>query len=77
LKRKTRYKCLLVEEIANDRHRWIYENELATKAHATMRDLSLRILPVFEDHKKHLGELSRRDVMTISSSVSPIRVEKS
>jgi CBS-domain-containing membrane protein len=59
----------------NERHPWIYEDELATKARATIRDLSLRILPVVEDHKKLLGKVSRRDVMTISSSVSPMRVK--
>lgn len=66
---------MLVKEIMNDRHPWIYEDELATKARATIRDLSLRILPVVEDHKKLLGKVSRRDVMTISSSVSPMRVK--
>jgi CBS domain-containing protein len=75
LRRKARNKRLLVKEIMNKKHPWIYEDELATKARATIRDLSLRILPVVEDHKRLLGKVSRRDVMTISSSVSPIRVK--
>ena len=59
----------------NERHPFIYEDELATKARAIIRDFALRILPVTDDHKKLLGKVSRRDIMTISSSVSPIRVK--
>jgi CBS-domain-containing membrane protein len=75
LKRKARSKRLLIKEIMNERHPSVYEDELATKARAMIRDFSLRILPVIDDHKKLLGKISRRDVMTISSSVSPIRVK--
>jgi len=35
----------------------------------------LRVLPVVDDHKRLLGVISRNEVMTISSSVSPVRVE--
>jgi CBS domain-containing protein len=66
---------LLIKEIMNERHPFIYEDELATKARAIIRDFALRILPVTDDHKKLLGKVSRRDIMTISSSVSPIRVK--
>jgi len=59
----------------NERHPFIYEDELATKARAIIRDFALRILPATDDHKKLLGKVSRRDIMTISSSVSPIRVK--
>lgn len=65
---------MLVSEIMDARHPYIYENELATKARAMIRNLSLRILPVTDKDKKVLGKVSRRDVMTISSSKSPIRV---
>jgi CBS-domain-containing membrane protein len=76
LKKKARSKRrLLIKEIMNERHPSIYEDELATKARAMIRDLSLRILPVVDAHKKILGKVSRRDVMTISSSVSPMRVK--
>jgi CBS-domain-containing membrane protein len=76
LKKKARSKRrLLIKEIMNERHPSIYEDELATKARAMIRDLSLRILPVVDAHKKLLGKVSRRDVMTISSSVSPMRVK--
>lgn len=59
----------------NDRHPFIYEDELATKARAIIRDFGLRILPVTDKDKKLLGKVSRRNVMTISSSVSPIKVK--
>jgi CBS domain-containing protein len=66
---------LRVKEITNEKHPFIYEDELATKARAMMRDFSLRILPVTGEHRKLLGIVSRRDVMTISSSISPVRVK--
>jgi CBS-domain-containing membrane protein len=76
LKKRARSKRrLLIKEIMNERHPSIYEDELATKARAMIRDQSLRILPVVDDHKKLLGKISRRDVMTISSSISPMRAK--
>jgi len=66
---------LRVKEITNEKHPYIYPEEPATKARATIRDLALRILPVVDEHKKLLGIVSRADVMTISSSVSPITVK--
>ncbi len=74
-RKRVRIKGLLVKEIMNEKHPFIYEDELATKARALMRDLSLRILPVTDLNRKLLGKVSRRDVMTISSSVSPITVK--
>ncbi len=67
--------CLRVKEITNERHPFIYEDELATKARALIRDLGLRVLPVIDDDKKVLGIVSRGNVMAISSSISPIRVK--
>lgn len=76
MKKRARSKRrLLIKEIMNERHLSIYEDELATKARAMIRDQSLRILPVVDAHKKLLGKISRRDVMTISSSISPMRVK--
>jgi CBS domain-containing protein len=66
---------LLIKEIMNDKHPFIYEDELATKARAIIRDFSLRVLPVTDENRKLLGKVSRRDAMTISSSVSAIRVK--
>jgi len=66
---------LRVKEITNEKHQFIYENELATKARAIIRDFSLRILPVVDGNKKVLGIVSRGNIMAISSSVSPIRVK--
>jgi CBS domain-containing protein len=57
------------------KHPFIYSDEQATKARALIRDLNLRILPVTDSNKKLLGKASRRDVMTISSSKSPILVK--
>ena len=64
-----------VKEITNEKHQFIYENELATKARAIIRDFSLRILPAVDGNKKVLGIVSRGNIMAISSSVSPIRVK--
>ena len=64
-----------VKEIMDQTHPSIYEDDLATKARALIRDLDLRILPVTNTNKFLMGKVSRRDVMTISSSVSPIKVK--
>lgn len=53
----------------------LYEDELATKARATLRSRGLRVLPIVDDHKRVVGMISRGDVMTITSSISPIRVK--
>jgi len=66
---------LRVKEITNEKHPVIYEDELATKARALMRDFALRILPVTNENKKLLGIISRGNIMTISSSISSIRVK--
>jgi CBS domain-containing protein len=47
----------------------------ATKARALVRDYSLRILPVVDENDKLQGIISRRNLLTISSSVSPIQVK--
>jgi CBS-domain-containing membrane protein len=67
--------CLRVKEIMDEKHPFIYEDALATKARAIIRDYTLRILPVADEDKKLLGIVSRGNVMTISSSVSPIKVK--
>jgi len=66
--------CLRVKEITNEKHPFIYGDELATRARAIIRDFALRTLPVTDENKKLLGVVSRGNVMAISSSVSPIRV---
>lgn len=63
-----------VKEIMDGKHPFIYDDELATKARAMIRNFALRILPVVNGNKKLLGIVSRGNVMAISSSVSPIRV---
>ena len=64
-----------VKEIMDGKHPSIYTDELATKARAMIRDFNLRILPATDGNKKLLGKVSRHDVMTISSSRSPILVK--
>jgi CBS domain-containing protein len=66
---------LRVEEIADEKHPFIYDDESATKARAVIRDFKLRILPVLDGNKKLLGIVSRTNIMAISSSVSPITVK--
>lgn len=63
-----------VKEIADEKHPFIYEDELATKARAVIRDFSLRILPVIDNNRKLLGIVSRNSAMVVSSSISLIRV---
>ncbi len=65
-------RLLQVKELMDGKQPSIYMDEPATKARALIRDFNLRILPVTNGDKKLLGKISRRDVMTISSSVSPI-----
>jgi CBS domain-containing protein len=57
------------------KHPSIYSDEPATKARALIRDYSLRILPVTDGEKRLVGKVSRRDMLAISSSVSPIQVK--
>ena len=66
---------LRVKEIIDSKHPSIYEDEPATKARALLRDFNLRIIPVTDANKKLLGKVSRRDMMTITSSVSPMKVK--
>jgi CBS domain-containing protein len=66
---------LRVKEIMDSKHPSIYEDDPATKARALLRDFNLRIIPVTNSNKKLLGKVSRRDMMTITSSVSPMKVK--
>jgi len=60
---------LRVREIMDRRHPFIYEDKLATKARATIRDFTLRILPVVNENRRLLDIVSRGNVMTFSCSV--------
>lgn len=64
-----------VLDIADKKYPSIYEDELATKARAILRERGLRTLPVVDKDKRLVGVISRSDIMTITSSVSPIRVK--
>jgi len=56
-------------------HPFMYADELATKARAVLRERGLRVLPVLDENKRLVGMISRSDVMSITSSVSAIRVQ--
>ena len=45
-----------VREIMDERHPFIYEDELATEARAMIRDFALRILPVANENKKSVKQ---------------------
>lgn len=66
---------LRVQDVVNRNHPSIYADELATKARAVLRDTGFRVLPVVDEHKRLLGIITRNNVMTISSSVSAVRVQ--
>jgi CBS domain-containing protein len=66
---------LLVKDIATANYPALYEDELVTKARAIIRKQGLGILPVINQQKHLLGVISRRAIMTISSSKSAIRVK--
>ena len=53
----------------------LYADELATKARAILRETGIRILPIIDDEHRLIGIITRSDLMTITSSVSPIRVQ--
>lgn len=64
-----------VQDITDRKYPSIYTDELATKARAVLRERGLRTLPVVDENKRLQGIITRRDVMTITSSISAIRVE--
>jgi len=66
---------LLVKDIATTNYPALYEDELVTKARAMIREQGLGILPIINQQKRLLGVISRRTIMTVSSSKSAIRVK--
>jgi CBS domain-containing protein len=66
---------LLVKDIATANYPALYEDELVTKARALIRKQGLGILPIINQQKRLHGVISRRAIMTISSSKSTIRVK--
>jgi len=54
---------------------FMYADELATKARAFLRERGLRVLPIVDENKRVVGMISRSNVMSITSSVSAIRVK--
>jgi len=66
---------LRVQDLMDPSHPFLYADELATKARAVLRSQGSRTLPVLDERKRLVGMVSRGDVMAITSSISPIRVE--
>jgi len=66
---------LRVQDLMDQNYPFIYVDELATKARALLRERKLRVLPVIDQNKRLVGVISRNDVMSITSSVSVIRVK--
>lgn len=64
-----------VKETMDAKHPFIFMSEPATKARAVMRDFSLRLLPIINADKKLQGIVTRHEIMTISSAISPILVK--
>ena len=64
-----------VQDLMERNYPSLYADELATKARAVLRSRGLRVLPVVDEDKRLIGTVSRRDVMAITSSISPIRVK--
>lgn len=65
---------MLVKDVIDQSYPFIYADELATKARATIREYGFRVLPVVDEDRRLVGVISRNDIMAITSSVSPIRV---
>jgi CBS domain-containing protein len=66
---------LRVKEIMDSKHPVTHGTDPATRARALVRNYGLRILPVVDENDKLQGIISRRNLLTISSSVSPIQVK--
>jgi len=66
---------LRVQDLTDRNYPSIHTGELATRARAVLRDQGLRVFPVLDGRRRLVGVLSRGDIMTITSSISPIRVE--
>ena len=64
-----------VQDLMDRNYPSIHTGELATRARAVLRDQGLRVFPVLDGRRRLVGVLSRGDIMTITSSISPIRVE--
>ncbi len=64
-----------VEEIMDSKHPIIHGADSATRARALVRTCGLRVLPVVDENDKLQGIISWRNLLAISSSVSPIQVK--
>ncbi|MCJ7614824.1 CBS domain-containing protein [Candidatus Bathyarchaeota archaeon] len=65
---------MLVQDIMSQSFPQLHKDELVTKSRALLRSQGLRVCPVVDDNNRLVGMVSRGDVMTVASSVSPIQV---
>lgn len=65
---------LLVKDLVDKSYPFLYEDDLATKARAILRNEGLRVVPILDDQKRLKGTVSRTNIMAITSSVSPLKV---
>ena len=66
---------LLVKDLVDKNYPFLYVDDLATKARAILRTQGLRVIPIIDDQKHLIGTISRTNVMTITSSISPLKVK--
>lgn len=66
---------MIVRELVDTHYPSLYEDEPATRARAVLREQNLRVLPIVDEKKRLVGTLSRRNMMSITSSISPLRVK--
>jgi len=66
---------LLVKDLVDKKHPFLYVDDLATKARAILRTQGLRVIPVIDHQKRLAGTVSRTNVMAITSSISPLKVK--
>jgi CBS domain-containing protein len=66
---------LLVKELTDKNHPFLYVDDLATKARAILRNQELRVIPVIDDQKRLVGTVSRTNIMAVTSSISPLKVK--
>jgi len=66
---------LLVKDLVDKNYPVLYVDDLATKARAILRTQRLRVIPIINDQKRLVGTISRTNVMTITSSISPLKVK--
>jgi CBS domain-containing protein len=53
---------LLVKDLTDRKHPFLYVDDLGTKARAVMRNRGLRLLPIVDEKGKLVGLVDREDI---------------